>query len=987
MNRQIVSLCVRVLCAALVLVIMGTPPVAGASDGVWQSVDRASLNPADVAAQTRPNAYRVCRVDSAELQNVLAAAPLEFSDEAKRGWAEISLPMPDGSSARFRFVESPIMAPELAAKYPSIRTYVGQGIDEPAATVRFDSTPAGFHAQILSPTGSVCIDPFGGKDATLHLSYYRSDRALPDGPWSDIVLDNPDAIRGGGGGRTGEWLLTYRLACAATGEYTVYHGGTVELGLAAIVTALNRVNGIYETDFAIRLELIANNDQIVYTDGSTDPYTNTSASDMLDENIANLDTVIGVANFDIGHVFSTSPGGISYCPCVCEDDYKAGGVTGTATPIGDPYWVDYVCHEIGHQFGANHTFNGQIDQCVERNAATAYTPGSGSTIMGYAGICGADNLQNNSDPYFHFASIGEVRDYVDSGGGYSCPQETLTGNTDPTVDAGADYTIPANTPFVLTATGSDVDGDTVTYCWEERDLGPASSLGDPDDGLIPLFRSWAPTTDPSRTFPRLEDLVQNTLSLGEQLPTTNRAMNFRCTVRDNRAGGGATAYDDMVITVIDDATGFVIDEPSDGTELWDGATANVVWTTSTENPPFNVAYVDVRLSLDGGFTYPYLLADDVNNTGFVQVNVPADLYSTTARVRLEAVGNIFFDISDNDFTVNTLPTGACCGAGAVCTIASEPECSAAGGLYQGDGTDCDPNPCPLPTLIYEWNMDTDPAWSTDGLWAWGQPTGNGGGDGGNPDPTSGYTGNNVYGYNLDGDYEAELDETYLTTTAIDCSELHFVSVSFYRWLNIETSDWDHAAFHVSNDGTTWTELWANPSSNVFDAAWTYQEFDLSAYANGQATVYLRWTMGTTDDLYQFSGWNIDDVEIQAVSLNQTGACCHADYTCEDLTEADCTAAGGSYLGDDTVCTDDNANGFGDECECHGDADCDGVINFNDIDYFVAALVAEANWEALFTGTPPCDYLHNDANWDGNVNFDDIDPFVDALVGGDCVAKP
>ena len=629
----------------------------GSADAAWQPVDLAGLSRADIEAQARPTRYLVYRMVPNAVEGALVAAPQEADVKAVHSGAQIALPMPDGSYARFRFVESPVMAPELAAKYPSIRTYVGQGIDDPAATVRFDLGPAGFHAQVLSPEGAVRIDPLGGTDSALHMSYYLRDRGLPAGPWSDEVLLNPNYIRdAGGGARTGEWLLTYRLACAATAEYTIYHGGTVELGLAAVVTAINRVTGIYETDFAIRLELVADNDLIIYTDPGTDPYTNNDGGAMLEENQTNLDAVIGTANYDMGHVFSTNAGGLSYLGIVCEEGWKAKAMTGTDSPTGDPFWVDYVAHEMGHQFGGNHTFNSEMGACAERYAAQAYEPGSGSTIMAYAGICWDDDLQLNSDPYFHFASIDEIRAYVDTGGGFSCPQETWTGNTDPTVNAGADYVIPANTPFILTATGNDVDGDTITYCWEQRDLGPAATLEDPDDGSIPLFRSWNPTTDPARTFPRLEDLVQNTFALGEQMPTTNRTMNFRVTVRDNRAGGGATAHDDMQITVNTSGV-FIVDGPNDGTESWYGPTEEVTWSSTTEWAPFNVQYVNIRLSVDGGLTYPYLLAENVSNgDGYAEVTVPGGLYSTTARVKIEAVGNIFFDISNADFTVDTVST-------------------------------------------------------------------------------------------------------------------------------------------------------------------------------------------------------------------------------------------------------------------------------------------------------------------------------------------
>ena len=315
-------------------------------------------------------------------------------------------------------------------------------------------------------------------------------------------------------------LRIYRLACAATAEYTAYFGGTVPAGLAAIVTAINRVTGVYESELGIRLELVAGNDLIVYMNTGTEPYSNGNPTALLTQNQANLDAVIGSTNYDIGHVFSTAGGGLAGVGVACVAGIKAMGETGTYPPVGDAFYIDYVAHEIGHQFGASHSFNSSTNACGGGNrcATTAYEPGSGSTIMSYAGICSTDNLQSHSGAYFHSASLEQILSYTTTGAGGSSTSVTSTSNGAPAVSAGPNYTIPMGTPFTLTATGSDPNTESLTYCWEERDLGPSIKLGTPDNGSSPLFRSFNPTTSPARTFPQLSDILNHTTTPGEMLP-------------------------------------------------------------------------------------------------------------------------------------------------------------------------------------------------------------------------------------------------------------------------------------------------------------------------------------------------------------------------------------------------------------------------------------------------------------------------------------
>ncbi|HSU57435.1 MAG TPA: zinc-dependent metalloprotease family protein, partial [Candidatus Dormibacteraeota bacterium] len=571
------------LTASVWILLVFCASAQNSSSTLWQPVAQFSPASFNSQPQVQADSLQTFSLNYSALEPLLANVAQESTQPAAFSRDIISLPMPDGTMARFRFVESPIMEPELAKKFPELKTYVGQGIDDPMAIARFDLTPAGLHAQILSPNGAVYLDPYYAGNTNIYACYFKRDyhRAVDDFQCFTADVGGKSATKNSIAFApmvlSGATLRTYRLACAATGEYTTFFGGTVGLGLSAIVTAINRVTGIYETELAIRLILVANNDQIVYTNATTDPYSNGTPGTLLSQNQSNLDFVIGSANYDIGHVFGTSGGGLAGVGVVCVNGLKAYGETGMSTPIGDAFYVDYVAHEMGHQFGAHHTFNSTNSSCGGGNMfpGTAYEPGSGSTIMAYAGICGADNLQAHSDPYFHSASFEEIENYVTIGNGSSCGTATSTGNSAPTVSAGSAHTIPGGTPFTLTASGSDPNGDTLTYCWEERDLGPPITLTTPDDGSSPLFRSFSPVSSASRTFPKISDILNNTATAGEMFPTTSRTMQFRVTARDNKAGGGGVNSSDTQVTIVTNGGPFTILSPSNSV-TWVGS-QSITW--------------------------------------------------------------------------------------------------------------------------------------------------------------------------------------------------------------------------------------------------------------------------------------------------------------------------------------------------------------------------------------------------------------------------
>ena len=657
------------------------------SDELW-----SPAQPTDTtrAPEIRATEYELFSLSEASLRVQLSHAPLEFTEAAINSNVVIALPRPDGALERFTVFASPIMAAELAAQFPEIQTFAGQGIDNPAAKIRFDLTPAGFHAQVLSPKGAYYVDPYYHLDTSLYASYFATGnfripeaKAIGSSESNSTVdvISNRDSsgvtgegpsTGGNAQGRTGTELRIYRTAVAATGEYTAFHGGTVGLGQAAVVTAMNRVSGIYESELTIRLQLVANNNTIIYTNAGTDPYSNNNASALLGENQSNLDTVIGSANYDLGHVFTTGGGGLAGLGVVGINGRKAQGETGLPTPINDAFYVDYVAHEIGHQFGGNHTFNSNTSSCNgNRNASTAYEPGSGSTIQAYAGICGTDDLQPNSDPYFHSVSLDEILRHVDNvipAIGSRVP----TGNSVPTVSGGADYTIPARTPFLLTATGADADvADQLTYNWDARDLGPSTTITAADNGSSPLFRAVVPTASPTRYFPRLSSIINQTTSIGEITPTTNRTLNFRVTVRDNRAGGSGVNTDDVRLNVVDTGTTFRVTAPSTAVS-WDGLTSkSVAWDVAgTNTGAINAATVSIYLSTDGGLTFPTLVLANTPNDGAEDIVVP-NLATARARLMVRGDNNVFFNINTANFTIVPTPIEIDLGAGAASYVENE----------------------------------------------------------------------------------------------------------------------------------------------------------------------------------------------------------------------------------------------------------------------------------------------------------------------------
>jgi len=500
---------------------------------------------------------KVYNLDFAGLKNALVKAPQKFGKTD----VIISFPNSNGDFEDFKVREHSNFSPELAAQFPDIKAYVGVSLDDPSTSIYFSVSPLGLSTmELYGNKSAVFIEPYT-KDLSTYVVYRKSDKKQNLDKFECTVMDvaekgiqnsdltaRPNADDGK--------LRTFRLALSCTGEYTTYFGGTVAGALAGMNATMTRVNGVFEKDFSARMILIANNSNVIYTNAATDPYSPSAQMNNWNGELqTTLTAVIGEANYDIGHLFgATGGGGNAGCiGCVCTNGTKGRGYTSPANgvPAGDTFDIDYVAHEMGHQFGGNHTFSMNLE-----GTGVNMEPGSGSTIMGYAGITSQD-VQPNSDPFFHAISIQQITNNIKA---KTCPVVTDTGNAIPTANAGADYIIPKGTPFMLTGTATDANNDALTYIWEQMDNASNGQTGANSAATVtkasgPTFRSWKPEATPIRYLPKMSSvLTGSATTMGteiavEALSNVARTYNFRFTVRDNRAGGSANNSDDMEVTV------------------------------------------------------------------------------------------------------------------------------------------------------------------------------------------------------------------------------------------------------------------------------------------------------------------------------------------------------------------------------------------------------------------------------------------------------
>lgn len=626
----------------------------------WTLTDNAAVkNLGKVDRNFMPEAYHLYNLDINALKNALVGAPV-------RGIATttnliIAFPTPEGVIENYKVMESPIMHEDLATAYPMIKTYVAQGIDDPTAYMRFSITQRGLHTMCLSgKRGATYIDPYT-TDLSNYIVYDRS--TIGEDPLGfECTTPEPTKLKSLDGkiennkAADDQKIRTFRLAQTCTAQYgnifATTPGNEYADILAAMTVTINRVNSVYEVDLGITLQFISQQNSLMFFGNTnSDPWNgeyNTTTQNFLNSTLNHSD-------YDIGHNFNTSGGGNAGCiGCVCVNGQKGSGMTGRSNPVGDPFDIDYVAHEMGHQFGGYHTMN----TCSRSGSGqTEVEPCSGSSVMGYAGICSV-NVQSNSDAHFNYVNIRDITQNIKTGNSTCGAITNLIGiNNPPTANAGLDYTIPKETAFILEGTATDADGiGSLTYEWSQNDATRAPTNSSPQSNwnVGPLYRAKMPITSPNRYMPKIQDVITGNLyPTWEKTPSVSRIMNFAFVVRDNDINGGQTADDLMRVIVSSGAGPFTVTSQGTTGIVWnENSTETITWNVAnTTASPVSTPNVDIFLSKDGGFTYPVTLASGVPNNGSANVTIPTGSVTNNARVMVRGAGNIFYAINSKNIKI------------------------------------------------------------------------------------------------------------------------------------------------------------------------------------------------------------------------------------------------------------------------------------------------------------------------------------------------
>ena len=660
--------------ALLSVLLLGSTFVANAQKNYFEQVSTSRLR-TDASVTRNIKKLSFYRLNEDDLRSYLAKAPLEFTNMGAA--LPLEIPLPTGTLETFAMVESPILAPAVAANHPEIKTYTGKGQTNKSTTIRISFTSQGFNAIVLGINQDAAYYEKVSKEKSdrLYRIYMASDAENPKlilsfGQTNTCgVLDSPTfpkttakkgARQTAAKSTSGDVLRTFRLAMAADGEFTnqAVYGGDVDAAFAGLVGYVNRVNAVYRVELSVHF-LLVSDVTLVYSNTATDPYSNEDQPTMLDQNQTNLDAVIGNANYDIGHVLGYaggSGGGIAYRTTVCDDSYKAGGVSGVGDGSYAPVFDDQlITHEMGHQFSMSHSYNSSIPVCTTRTPETSVEPGSGTTIMSYGFTCrdatGNDDYESTYKPFlnFHTVNYDQATAYIST---LTCFTATATNNAIPVItQLPTNMTIPKSTPFALTGAATDSDaGNVLSYSWEGTNIGTIT----PDTATLnnteqpPFFRSYEPVTSGTRYFPRLEGILNGTnFARADKLPSIGVATTHRLTVRDN--AGGLT-YGDVSVTIAGNSGPFL--ETTNLSGSYPGnSTKTITWNVAnTTAAPVSCTAVSILLSTDGGVTFPTTLAANTPNDGNQSVTLPTVLTSA-ARIKVQSSNNVFFDISNTDFSI------------------------------------------------------------------------------------------------------------------------------------------------------------------------------------------------------------------------------------------------------------------------------------------------------------------------------------------------
>ncbi len=657
------------LVVCITLLLSSTTAIADSK--LWQPWSSSDSSETKMQKQN-PSSRLFIKLDHEQMQQRLSQISTAVDYAAKNidRLNTIQLPLLDGSSTEVSVSMTEVLSPELQQKFPDIHSYKITAGNNSVVMGRLDISAQGFHAMINTAEGEVIyIDPAYEIGADAYQVYSKSSQGTDITP-HQCELDLSELGQHDNEQQTKQSqylskppsqypsqysaissdtaIYKYRIAVSATGEYTAQHGGTKASAMAAIASTINRINQIYERDAAIHFELVANNDQLIFRNSSNDPFSGTLTT-QLRQNQDLITEVIGENNYDIGHLFTTRGGGLAFVGGACRANSKAMGVSGYSS--GSRFDLAFVAHEIGHQFSATHTFSGDSGHCGggNRYRLSAYEPGSGSTIMSYVGICGSDNLQSRVDGLFHIGSIQQIQAHKQAHLNNGCGEVFHDGFSAPEVNAGEDYTIPANTPFTLTGEADGSNEDALFYNWEQIDTGTASAVG-VDTGNNALFRTFMPVSSKQRTFPKMSTLLGENDDIGELLPNSNRTLHFQFVVQNSQ---GVTVNDSNLIRVIKNGQQFGLHYPAPAYQK--GVESNIYWEVAETNlSPVSCARVDIDLSLDNGRSFTIELASEVENKGSVVVVIPASVRDVSqARLKLSCSDNIFFSVSNRSFEITS----------------------------------------------------------------------------------------------------------------------------------------------------------------------------------------------------------------------------------------------------------------------------------------------------------------------------------------------